>query len=394
MAWTARDRSVRRKARPVSLPEDAARLLARIASGAVTPADYDSWKQAVADTLVHGVADTGPNTDDGIDAAASLLAEAILEEGPLAASAAALAAGSLVRASRNAPAPRHTIYDALTDRLVQVCVSARCFIEAANDELLWRELPQRDPGAVEAHRSLPQWVRATIEFLRVDPGLIAETRVHLPLVEQLHLLADDEASIKTLMHALHAVHDEELVVLYPPLSRGWRVRLFRVANNQQLQVLLAHALMPVPEGEVSYKGPLGRRPDAVAVAAAAGSADTTESVPVVLPWALYTWHASALDLAEPDGVPNEITIPDASQPAHIPELKGERILLLGPPSVSRNVPLGPLALGGPARIDLVATLESEEVEDLLDHLAERTRAAEAEHAALEALRLADGPPAP
>jgi hypothetical protein len=390
----------------MTLSEGAARLIDRIASGEAGPEDFAGWAQQVSDA--------GPaSTAADLTAAGGRFCTAIEETRPLAASAAALASCSLAACPPAAEggalddaigSARNALFDVQTDRLVDVCRAARRFTEAAVDEHLWPQFLVDDPLAVEAHRSLPQWSHALLSLLRVDPHLVAAGRSHLELLRQVRGLADDAPSMGRLLRGIHALHDEELLVLYPPLSLGWRVRLHRITDNTQLQVLLADALIPPAGGGGDRGSPLGARPPRAAVDAARkgnpeGSSDRDSedhrtTGDVQLPWALYAWTASPYDLAEPDQVPHDVAIPSSSQPAHIPELKGERILLLGPPAAPITTRLPMSALGGAARVERVTTLEREEVYDTMDSLLEKARAAEAQRAALEAHRLADGTSAP
>jgi hypothetical protein len=165
---------------------------------------------------------------------------------------------------------------------------------------------------------------------------------------------------------LQVLDGEELLVLHPELGRGYRVRISGVADNFQLDVLLAAALIGNPE-----QGWLpGSAPDPQ-VAAAAKDGPFSDSTPTAIRgFKLVNWHGMRPDGTLAEGTDeHEHWIWSEGVPADIAALDGQRIVLLAPPpypaafNAGRRFP----AMVGDLRV--VGTLTSEEVRTWLQRIA-------------------------
>lgn len=103
---------------------------------------------------------------------------------------------------------------------------------------------------------------------------------------------------------------DELLVLAPPLERGWVVRVEAVQTAAHLFCLLEAELLPGP------------RPPAAVVSIARGEA-AYENLPFSIEWMYYPWYAwPGLALASMIGVEMEL--------GELPHFEGRPTLLVGP----------------------------------------------------------------
>lgn len=125
----------------------------------------------------------------------------------------------------------------------------------------------------------------------------------------------EDLDVANWLHGLLLVLDDApLIVLHRQSGRGYRVTISGIGNNAQLQTLLAARLIGEPEA-----GWLpGVPPSRDMTAAADGSG------PVQPPGGIVTQFS----LADPRGA----RVPGAGRPADIPLLRGERVIVLDPPS--------------------------------------------------------------
>ena len=128
---------------------------------------------------------------------------------------------------------------------------------------------------------------------------------------------------------LRVLDGEELLVLHPDLGRGYRVRISGVADNFQLDVLLAAALIGDPE-----LGWLPGTPPDPQVAAAAKDGPISDSLPTAIrSFKMVNWRGLRPDGRLAEGSDDhEHWIWSEGVPADIAALEGRRIVLLGPPA--------------------------------------------------------------
>lgn len=122
---------------------------------------------------------------------------------------------------------------------------------------------------------------------------------------------------------LSVIEDEEVLVLHPESSQGWRVHMRGVSDNRQLHLLLENAL-PLP----------GEKPSAEAVQAATSGENPQNPLYGRSAWTLYQWRAlrsgqplpsDAAALAAP-----HLVVPHTGVPAEIEAFEGTRVIVLGP----------------------------------------------------------------
>ena len=162
----------------------------------------------------------------------------------------------------------------------------------------------------------------------------SQARQMLPLREQISQLASTHREIETLDALMNVLDDEEILVLRPGMRRGYRVRISGIADNFQLHLLLADALIGEPT-----KGLLpGQRPDPRLVAAYKNAAPNPECCLAQGAFNLLNWEA-----VQPDGsLSSDLDhwIWGEGVPADIHSFEGQRVILLTPPPYQRTWTVG------------------------------------------------------
>ncbi|HUR84183.1 MAG TPA: hypothetical protein VMY78_02460 [Solirubrobacteraceae bacterium] len=195
----------------------------------------------------------------------------------------------------------------------------------ANEAL--RRAAGKMPEASEAWERLQAIWPGAIALLSVDPEGRAEGADLLPLAEQLQ---DVHEAAGWLTAMLSVVHDAPFVAIEPATGVGITGRMSGVVDNFQLNVLLMEAVPWTGSRRVSRA--------AVATASGEGPQQSTETVEGI--WNLYSYAALGEDGSLPvpadDDEVDETLIWDEGMPAHIPELDGHRVVLLGPTTFERS----------------------------------------------------------
>lgn len=198
-------------------------------------------------------------------------------------------------------------------------------------ETFGQQVGDRMPQQADAWLAAADLLRAMTALLSRSASGRATARSDQALVAALERMLGlaDPSCAEFVRQLLQVLDEEELVVLHPELGRGYRVRISGVADNFQLDVLLADALIGASE-----QGWLpGTRPDPQ-VAAAAKDGPVSDSLPTAFrSFKLVNWHG-----LRPNGKLAEGTddhghwIWSEGAPADIAALEGRRIVLLGPPA--------------------------------------------------------------
>jgi hypothetical protein len=174
------------------------------------------------------------------------------------------------------------------------------------------------------------------------------------------LVADDEVNERCFTTILTVLDDEELVVLYPTLSKGFLVRIEGITHNFQLHTLLADAIMGthIP----------GVRPDPRVVAAARDKPHDGSVPTATGSFHLYDWTAIRPDRTVLEN-PFQHNIWHEGKPADIPMFEGKRIIVLAPSPFARawNAPRDFDAMVG--QLTLVQVLNDRDVSDWIARLA-------------------------
>ncbi|MGC4748378.1 hypothetical protein ACLQ28_22390 [Micromonospora sp. DT201] len=170
---------------------------------------------------------------------------------------------------------------------------------------------------VEAWFSGGRWVQAVLYLSqRKDVRAVLPERPRLTAA--IGATREHIGTAHWLYGLLLVLDDEPLVVLHRATRRGYRVTISGVGDNFQLHTLLAAALI----GDESQGLVPGQRPSAAEIAAA----------------------SDGEDLAPAGGIRGNFNLVDAhgewiwneGRPADIPELEGERVVVIDPPSYPRS----------------------------------------------------------
>lgn len=214
--------------------------------------------------------------------------------------------------------------------------------------------------------SMEDWCLPAIACLTKDPELRAAVRANEDLYVQVHAALGYEGFLTMVLDVLD---DEPLLVLHPSTGQGYRLRISGVADNFQLHLLLADALIPA---DGAAWGLPGERPAEEALAAVRGEGEQQGGSVVGL-WNVYTWRAISPEGKLVKLVPSEHWVWNEGRPADIEPFRaaGEkplRVVVLGPPAYERSWAAQRIFGGLIPSVD-VEVLEADEVARWLQRLA-------------------------
>lgn len=191
------------------------------------------------------------------------------------------------------------------------------------------------PFEAEAWLALQPLCLGAIAMLSRSPQLRRTAREHETLLPRLLKLPLHQGSVAFLKQMLQVLDEEELLVLYPGLRRGYRIRISGIADNFQLHTLLAGELIGDRPGLLPGK-PL----HPLTIAAAKNKPVLPRTPSAEGRFNLWTWQGlpclqtNGKTTNELDGT--EHWIWNEGVPADIPPFEGLRIILLGPPPYPRT----------------------------------------------------------
>jgi hypothetical protein len=235
-------------------------------------------------------------------------------------------------------------------------------------EAFGQQVGDRMPEQADAWLAAADLLRSMTALLSHSASARATARADQELAAALERMLDlaDPGCAGFARQLLHVLDGEELVVLHPGLGRGYRVRISGVADNVQLDVLLAAALIGEPE-----QGWLpGTRPDPQ-VAAAARDGPVGDSLPpAIRTFKLVNWHGLRPDGTLAEGTDDhEHWIWSEGVPADIATLDGQRIVLVGPSAYPGASTAGRRFPGMVGDLRVVETLTPEAARALLQRIA-------------------------
>jgi hypothetical protein len=211
---------------------------------------------------------------------------------------------------------------------------AERFVPIAHAELVARN----DPEAAEAWQALGRWSAPAVACFSRDRRLRRVAADRLVDVAALAQIAEEVHCLEVLLSVLD---DALFIVLHPESEQGFRVRVSGVADNFQLQTLLADALITrTNSGRLSWfrsrSGLTGSRPHPQAVAVAKGEGPQQSNVPSFGVWNLNQWTAIQADGTLPSRVDSAHWIWGEGRPADVLVFDAIRVILLGPPPYPRS----------------------------------------------------------
>jgi hypothetical protein len=318
-------------------------------------------------------------TEEEYDEALERLAPVLEETDRPRAAAVALACGGLVERGGNPTLASKPILALLPDVLADALAFAEACLAAAeevgadtstHDEAFWIDkygprVARKERDGAAAWAALEPLRGAALAMLARSAKVRRQARAHETLLTHALNLSGLNARAK-LLAAILQVIDEELLVLHPPQRRGYRVRISGIADNLQLNTLLADALIgPHARGLLQ-----GKRPDPRTVAAARDKPATQYTPAAEGYFNLWAWHGLKPNRTLPEPTSgSEHWVWLEGTPADIPEFEGQRLLLLGPPPMERRWTPGRRFPAMPGELTLLETLAPDEVEDWLNRLA-------------------------
>jgi hypothetical protein len=178
---------------------------------------------------------------------------------------------------------------------------------------------------------------------------------------------------------LQVLDDEALLVLHVEQRKGFEIRISGIADNFQLHILLAGAIIGLPaKGLVAGQAPSQR---AVAECRDAHTEKRGGEI-VVGPFNLYNWTALQPDGSLPEGQGMDGAahwIWNEGCPADIAVFAGGRVVLLGPPPYHRQWRAGRPFAGMPGELTVERQLTEAEVSAWLHQLAHAPRSQGSKH---------------
>jgi len=256
-----------------------------------------------------------------------------------------LALGALVEGG----APPELAWPAISRRLRETLDGATRFARAcvteANDPVVddaiasvGAAVAKKRPREAAAWQALASRCLAAVACLTRSRALRKAEQAKGELAEAVFPLEDAVEEVGFLSQALRILDDAPLLLIHPESQRGFRVVVRDVSSNVELYVLLADAIVGDPAAGLVP----GTRPDPRAVAALKDPDHAPRKPPqVMVSFNLSAWTALEDDgsLPEADAEHPEHWIWIEGVPADIPELDGERVVLLHDPAVARMLPV-------------------------------------------------------
>jgi hypothetical protein len=220
-----------------------------------------------------------------------------------------------------------------------------------------------NPAAIIGRQLIPELDKSAVSHLAASRAALERYRADAELDSILCELRRIGGSLFILM--LLEARDGEMTVIHAEEKKGFIVKYTNLADNVQMHVLLAGALIgDEKEGKLS-----GTQPSPEAIAAAStgfGKDPGFEGV-----WNMYTWQGVTTDAsggpAPPDAADTRFWVWNEGTPTREipPRPDGSLVLLLGPASVKRGMQAGRTLLSVPTTLELVRVLTPEEVHTVL-----------------------------
>lgn len=229
----------------------------------------------------------------------------------------------------------------------------------SNPEMAWAYIARESLalGAI-THLSRSKALRAEA---RARPELLALARATDAITQTTSFLTD----------LLRVLDDERLVVLHPGQQRGFEARISGIADNGQLQTLLADALV----GDPGSGWLAGVRPEpAVAAAARDGKLEPDSRLTATGAFHFWNWPALRGDGTIPEGQRDPAWwIWNEGSPGDVMPFEGVRVILVGSPPYPRSWNAGRRFTGMIGECAVERALSPEEVRDWLARLAAAPR---------------------
>lgn len=306
---------------------------------------------------------------DELHGALTLLTRGITVADPLRAASVAVTCGALVERGGHPEIPVTPILARLSEALV----GARRLLEIASkeapgdeiDQELFDSVRRRHPAESRDWAAIDGFGLAAIACLSRRAGLRDAALGDAVLVDRLAPFADIHPRLSFLALLLRVLEEEELVVLQPSTRQGWRVELSGVADNFQLQTLLAAAIVGEGPGKVP-----GTPPPPEIVAVMDGEGPQRLDAQITGWWNLYQWNSLLPDRTLPQGdVARGKWVAYDGAPDDLEEFEGTRVLLVSPATAKRTWHASRTFPGLNASVDVVETLAPEAVDALLARMA-------------------------
>ncbi|MDY3553241.1 hypothetical protein R5W24_002335 [Gemmata sp. JC717] len=177
-----------------------------------------------------------------------------------------------------------------------------------------------DPDALRARSGLTFLLLATMAVLCRGAAFRQAARANPDIVTGVESLRKEHREADFVAQVLGFVDGVELLVLVPDEGKGFRVALEAVNTNGHLFTLLQAALLG--GGHLT-----GEALDDAVVAVATGERPHEELLTDHARFNFAPWYADPAD-----GVSSLVALPVEGSPSDIPQLDGQRVVLLGPPA--------------------------------------------------------------
>ena len=225
------------------------------------------------------------------------------------------------------------------------------------------KLAPKMPTEIDAWESLNTWWRPAIAaYSSSDMARMAASSLR-PLAQK---IAPYHQGGHWLSIMLGILHEEPILVLEPSTGLGISGRISGVADNFQLHTLLMESF---PSSGIRAGTRVSRL---VAEIARGIGPQQVEEEPVTGFWNLYNWQAvqsnGELPAAD-DFTHSSVWLWNEGYPADIPLFEGQRVVLLGPPSLERSWNAMRIFEFVPASLKIEKTLSSDEVRTWLQKMA-------------------------
>lgn len=305
-----------------------------------------------------------------------ILKPALLEADPRRAALVTRVVSRLVERGADASLASDAVLDQLARILDRALAFWKACVQTVNDvdagaisAAVLALVAKAHPEEAAAMDALDDFWDGCVKVLSADAAARHQARDLLPLVAQLE---DVHEGAHWIARLLQVLVDEPLLIVEPASLKGYVATSSGIADNFQLQTLMAKELVGDPnEGWLE-----GEQPPQRVVRVATGEGPQEVATPSVGQWNLFSYRAIRPDQALPEPADQggrENWIWGEDTPANIPLFDGRRVILLGPLAAPRTWKSQRTFKLLPAKLEVGEKLPRDEVTRWLERMVESLR---------------------
>jgi hypothetical protein len=231
------------------------------------------------------------------------------------------------------------------------------YISAEQARALWKDKNR----LVQGYQAIDQFTCSAVAIFSADQSLTKKYNNN-----DFNKLIKSH-SLDFIRMLINTLHDEDVIVLHPTTSQGFKLKINGISDNFQLHTLLADAL--AYNGEGPDWGIPAERPSSNIISVMNGTGPQSCDAVSKGIWNLYNWTVIIDD--ELEQADSEQWICDDGIPADIQSWEGTRTIVLGPTTNNRTWNTGRSIPHMTPSILIEKVLKKNEVHDILEKIRRR-----------------------